>query len=94
MVVGKVIATALLRVGQLVQQLDHQRMTEAELTVDVCTCTEGRDQVVGAGPKHTTAPLTHQCRGRRAGLVWLSAAAAQQSLNTTTLQVRRPYVQY
>ena len=54
MVVGKVVSTALLRVGQLFQQLDHQRMTEAKLTVDVCTCTEGGDQVVGARPKHTT----------------------------------------
>ena len=54
MVVCKVVSTALLRVGQLLQQLDNQRVTEAKMTVDVCTCTEGRDQVVGAGPKHTT----------------------------------------
>ena len=49
MVVCKVVSTALLRAGQLFQQLDHQRVTEAKLTVDVCTCTEGGDQVVGAG---------------------------------------------
>ena len=50
------VVTALLRVGKLLQQLDHQRMTEAELTVDVCTCTEGRRP---GGWCQTQAHYTH-----------------------------------
>ena len=50
------------------EQSDHQRMTEAKLTVDVSTVPAQRegDQMVGACTLH--APLAHQCTGRRAGL--------------------------
>ena len=51
--------------GVCQKQLDHQRMTEAELTVDAQT-EETRSLVPDQSTIH--APLAHQCR-QRAGAV-------------------------